>query len=784
MAEKDLEPSELDKLLDKTDLEYMLEFETQIFLDILHKDGLVVAAKGLNLDLVLLNLFKVFSDPGNLVIVLNATEAEEKFFINKINDGNIHSTTFNISTTNREDAYLSGGIHFITTRILVVDLLKNRVPIDKITGFVILRAHKVLESCQEAFALRLYRQKNKTGFIKAFSNSVQSFTMGFGHVERIMRTLFVKELYIWPRFHSMVIQSLKQYEPQVIELHVPISENMSKMQTYILDLMNITVKELKRINKTVELQEITVENCLTKQFQKNLQIQLDNIWNQLSEKSKQLVADLKTLRHLIITMHYADPVTFYSTLSTYRSMEYAQTATWVLTEPAELLFSQAGSLIFTGDRELNPEFCPKWKSLLELLKVEIPHEIAKSKSGENIILILCTDHKTCYQLNQLLSHGPHKYLFLNALDKKVTFKKINDSFQQCGKIDEVPEPAKKPKLDESNIEDKPQEEEIKSSYVLTMSQTPNDESQYIFEQCDELENLNITQICQSVTAPTVLIQTFKGTPGTINLQRTLHEINPSFIIMYHSNITAIREIEMYEAHRKRDAPLKVYFLIHGETVEEQSYLTSLRREKEAFEYLIETKSKMVVPEDQDGKSDLCLTLQRDLISPSKNTRHGGRPEEVSRKYVIVDMREFRSELPALIHKRGVDIEPVTIAVGDYILTPEICVERKSLSDLVGSLNSGRLYQQCTQMFRYYAKPMLLIEFDQNKPFSWQNQYMVSSDTNSFDIQKKLLLLSLHFPKLKIIWSPSPYATAQLFEELMVKRSLTWNTRPQLEANKT
>ena len=30
--------------------------------------------------------------------------------------------------------------------------------------------------------------------------------------------------------------------------------------------------------------------------------------------------------------------------------------------------------------------------------------------------------------------------------------------------------------------------------------------------------------------------------------------------------------------------------------------------------------------------------------------------------VIVDMREFRSELPSLIHKRGIDIEPVTIEV--------------------------------------------------------------------------------------------------------------------------
>ena len=30
--------------------------------------------------------------------------------------------------------------------------------------------------------------------------------------------------------------------------------------------------------------------------------------------------------------------------------------------------------------------------------------------------------------------------------------------------------------------------------------------------------------------------------------------------------------------------------------------------------------------------------------------------------VIVDMREFRSALPSLLHKRGIDIEPVTLEV--------------------------------------------------------------------------------------------------------------------------
>ena len=58
--------------------------------------------------------------------------------------------------------------------------------------------------------------------------------------------------------------------------------------------------------------------------------------------------------------------------------------------------------------------------------------------------------------------------------------------------------------------------------------------------------------------------------------------------------------------------------------------------------------------------------------------------------VIVDMREFRSSLPSLLHASGLLVLPVTLTVGDYILTPDICVERKSIPDLVSSFNSGRL----------------------------------------------------------------------------------------------
>lgn len=54
--------------------------------------------RGINMDYVLLNLMKVYCDEGNLVFVMNATEHEEKFFIESVNDPNMHNN-LNSATT-------------------------------------------------------------------------------------------------------------------------------------------------------------------------------------------------------------------------------------------------------------------------------------------------------------------------------------------------------------------------------------------------------------------------------------------------------------------------------------------------------------------------------------------------------------------------------------------------------------------------------------------------------------------------------------------------------------
>jgi hypothetical protein len=45
----------------------MLPFANTMFLDLLHEDGLLIAAKGLGIEQVFYSLLRVYSDPGNLV---------------------------------------------------------------------------------------------------------------------------------------------------------------------------------------------------------------------------------------------------------------------------------------------------------------------------------------------------------------------------------------------------------------------------------------------------------------------------------------------------------------------------------------------------------------------------------------------------------------------------------------------------------------------------------------------------------------------------------------------
>lgn len=71
-------------------------------------------------------------------------------------------------------------------------------------------------------------------------------------------------------------------------------------------------------------------------------------------------------------------------------------------------------------------------------------------------------------------------------------------------------------------------------------------------------------------------------------EQLLEEVRPRYVIMYEPDPAFIRRIEVYRSsHTARS--VRVYFMYYGGSVEEQRYLSAVRKEKDAFTKLIKER---------------------------------------------------------------------------------------------------------------------------------------------------------------------------------------------------
>ena len=76
-------------------------------------------------------------------------------------------------------------------------------------------------------------------------------------------------------------------------------------------------------------------------------------------------------------------------------------------------------------------------------------------------------------------------------------------------------------------------------------------------------------------------------------EHVLEEVRPRYVIMYEPDAAFIRRIEVYRSSHD-DRNVRVYFMYYGGSVEEQRYLSAVRREKDAFTRLIKEKGVCVL----------------------------------------------------------------------------------------------------------------------------------------------------------------------------------------------
>eukprot|EP00117_Sycon_ciliatum_P008410 scpid67245/ scgid11121/ DNA repair endonuclease XPF; DNA excision repair protein ERCC-4 len=424
----------------------LLDYEAQMFTELLADDGLLIAGRGLGVHRLVSALIQIHCDPGSLLLVVNASQLELDILLEAgIQSGTAHPPQVISNQTgapDRQQKYLEGGVFFVTSRILVVDILKDILPTDLVKGIAVCNAHRVDEMSLESFILRLYRERNKTGFIKAFSEYPHLFTSGFCQVEKVMQNTFVEKLFLWPRFHASISLCLEKHQPEVIELHQKMTAPMVHIQAALIDLLHNCLQQLKRASPSVDADLFTVESALGRNFDGILRNQLDPISHSLTAVSRRLVNDISTLRHLMSCLTQHDSVTFYQTLTTLRNNAamMSREAGWLMMDAADPLYVHARDRVYgrkaddkkdsgkskTADKpgasenvtaassfqdvnELRLEENAKWHLLTDVL-AEIDEQNASAEKAGNCTepsrtLVVTSDTRSCALIKQYLTQG-------------------------------------------------------------------------------------------------------------------------------------------------------------------------------------------------------------------------------------------------------------------------------------------------------------------------------------------------------------------------------------------
>jgi len=172
------------------------------------------------------------------------------------------------------------------------------------------------------------------------------------------------------------------------------------------------------------------------------------------------------------------------------------------------------------------------------------------------------------------------------------------------------------------------------------------------------------------------------------------------VVFYEPVPSEIRTIQR-RGRTARKMPGKVIILITKGTPDE-GYYWSARRKERNMRSELEVLRSSLNKEFKDASSfyeKITTDNQRKLddYSSKKDAT------------IIVDNREFRSNVTRFLSSKDIEIETQQLDVGDYVLSTRIGVERKNVDDYLQSLIDGKLFVQMRKLRDAYSRPVLIVE---------------------------------------------------------------------------
>ncbi len=219
-----------------------------------------------------------------------------------------------------------------------------------------------------------------------------------------------------------------------------------------------------------------------------------------------------------------------------------------------------------------------------------------------------------------------------------------------------------------------------------------------------------------------------------------------YVILYEPVPSEIRMIQR-KGRTGRKHQGEMFILMTKGTLDESYYWSSQRKERAMKSNIYNSYRKNSITLDNHIADKNDVKVRESVYGDPDNAE----------AVLYVDYREKNSNIMRELDKINCAVKVKTMAVGDYQITDEIIIERKTVEDFSKSITDKRLYQQAKQLASNCKKPLMIIE--------GENIYHTFLHPNA--IRGALASIALDF-KIPIIQTQNETDTAFMLKRIALR----------------
>ena len=170
-----------------------------------------------------------------------------------------------------------------------------------------------------------------------------------------------------------------------------------------------------------------------------------------------------------------------------------------------------------------------------------------------------------------------------------------------------------------------------------------------------------------------------------------------YVILYEPVPSEIRMIQR-KGRTGRKHQGEMFILMTKGTLDESYYWSSQRKERAMRNTVYNSYKKDNITLDNHYAKD------DEIVSYNTETS-----DDDAEAVIYVDYREKNSNMMRELDKIKCLIKVKSMSVGDYQITDDIIIERKTVEDFSKSITDKRLYQQAKELVSNCKKPLMIIE---------------------------------------------------------------------------